>query len=464
VAFSLFPCASSLKKGGRALVLQSEIFARRTVHMKNQNFGRWLAVLALPMIGALAEDSGKTFTAATNLLSLEQVVNEVSSNNSSLKAARANWEAMKQRIPQARAWEDLRGGVDVERRGTTRLDTFTDNEWMVAQELPLSGKNRKRGQVAVAEAAAAFEEYRRRELELTARARAACYRLANAYEQLAVNRKNEELLKQFLGISRAKYEVGKQSQADVLVAETDLGKLLETRYDVERQISEEQSRLNVLMNRPAQAPLGRPAGLAFFPIELSLDHLQAMALAHRPELLAAQRKIEAAQARVDLAKREWIPDPEIRVEARQFNGNGGGIQEYDTGLFFKIPWLNRKKYKAAIAEAQSMKESAEHELEALRKETLGMVRDQLKKIETFHHHTELFRDRIVPLAQQAVKANQAAYETDKAGFLDLIVAQRTALDAESMYWSHLTDYLVAVAELEPSVGADPKRQTGSPAK
>src|SRR5256885_11248385 len=50
-------------------------------------------------------------------------------------------------------------------------------------------------------------------------------RLANAYEQLGVNRKNQELLKQFLEISRAKYETGKQSQADVLVAETDLARL-----------------------------------------------------------------------------------------------------------------------------------------------------------------------------------------------------------------------------------------------
>ena len=426
-----------------------------------------LLIVTVPLaVAATAAEVNKPDDAGgpSDALSPDQVVNEVLRNNPSLKAARANWEAMKQRIPQARAWEDARVGVDVERMETTRFDTFTDNEWMAAQELPLSGKNRKRGQAAVAEAAAAFEEFRRRELDLTARARAACYRLANAYEQLAVTGKNQELLKQFLEISRAKYEVGKQSQADVLVAETDLGKLLETRFDIERQISEEQSRLNVLMNRPAQAPLGRPAGLAFVSVELSLDRLQSMALTHRPELLAAQKKIEAAKARVDLARREWIPDPELRVEARQFNGRGGGIQEYDTGIFFKVPWLNRKKYKAAIAEARSMKESAEHELEALRKETLGMVRDQLKKVETFHHHTELFRDRIVPLAQQAVKANQVSYEADKSGFLDLIVAQRTALDAESMYWSHLTDYLVAVAELEAAVGTDPKRQTDSVAK
>ena len=237
----------------------------------------WICLLIVTAPLAAAAEVNKPFDAAgpSDTLSLDQVVSEVLRNNPSLKAARANWEAMKSRVPQARAWEDARVGVDVERMGTTRFDTFTDNEWMAAQELPLSGKNRKRGQAAVAEAAAAFEEFRRRELDLTARARAACYRLANAYEQLTVTGKNQELLKQFLEISRAKYEVGKQSQADVLVAETDLGKLLETRFDIERQISEEQSRLNVLMNRPAQAPLGRPAGLAFVPVEFSIDRLRS---------------------------------------------------------------------------------------------------------------------------------------------------------------------------------------------
>jgi outer membrane protein TolC len=165
---------------------------------------------------------------------------------------------------------------------------------------------------------------------------------------------------------------------------------------------------------------------------------------------------------VDLAKRQWIPDPELRVEARQYNGRG--LIEYDTGIFFNVPWLNQRKYRAAIAEAKSMKESAEHELESFRKETLGLVRDQLKKVETFHHHAELFRDRIVPLAQQAVKASQSAYETDKGGFLDLIVAQRTLQEVEAMYHNHLSDYLISLAELESLIGADPKRQPQSPDK
>jgi outer membrane protein TolC len=40
------------------------------------------------------------------VFSLDDIVREVLTNNPSLKAATANWLAMKERIPQARAWAD----------------------------------------------------------------------------------------------------------------------------------------------------------------------------------------------------------------------------------------------------------------------------------------------------------------------------------------------------------------------
>src|SRR2546425_9170387 len=95
-----------------------------------------LAVLAITRaIGALQTPDTASSNELSNslggkVLSLDAVVQEVLRHNRSLKVAQANWAAMKQRIPQARAWEDLRAGVDVERAGTTRFDTFTDNEWI----------------------------------------------------------------------------------------------------------------------------------------------------------------------------------------------------------------------------------------------------------------------------------------------------------------------------------------------
>jgi cobalt-zinc-cadmium efflux system outer membrane protein len=392
--------------------------------------------------------------AVTNSLSLDQVVGEVLSNNPSLKAARAEWEAMKERIPQARAWEDPRAGVDVNagRFVTVPQNSFTDQRFMVEQTLPLSGKNRLRGQAAGAEAVNAFEAFRRRTLDATAQARTAYFRLANAYAQLELNRKNAALLRQFAEISRTKYEVGTHSQADVLSAETELAKLEENAFDFQRQISDAQTQLNTLMNRPAQAPLAPPAAQTFQPVTLALARIEGLALAHRPELFMAEKKIEAAQARLDAAHKEWIPEPSFRVAADRYNGASQAISEVSAGFSINLPWFNRTKYKAGIRENQKLLESAQHELEAARLETLALVRDQLKKVETFHHHTELSQSKLLPLAEQRVTATRLGYETDKSGFLDLLTAQQTVQEIESMYWEHLTDYQMALSELEALVG------------
>ncbi|MDB6068731.1 MAG: Outer rane efflux protein [Pedosphaera sp.] len=404
-----------------------------------------------------------TEAAAPGILSLDSVVSAVLSNNPSLKAARANWEAMKERIPQARAWEDPRATVDLNagRFVDVPPNSFTDQRFMVEQPLPLSGKNRLRGRAASADAVSAFEEFRRSELDATAKARTAYYRLANACAQLDVNRKNTALLKQFAEISRTKYEVGTHSQADVLSAETELAKLEENAVDFERQISDAQSRLNALMNRPARAPLGQPAAQVLQPVALSPEKIEGLALAHRPELFMAEKQIEAAQARLDAAHKEWIPDPSVRLEAQRYNGAAQGVSELNAGFSINLPWFNRSKYRAGIRENQKLLERAQHEMEATRVETLAMVRDQIKKVETFHHHTELAKSKLLPLAEQRVVATRLGYEADKANFLELLTAQQSVQEIESMYWEHLADYQMALAELEALIGAplDPSAVT-----
>ena len=388
----------------------------------------------------------------TNVLTLDSVLAEVLAMNPRLKAARANWGAMQARLRQEGAWADPRVGVDIERSGTTRLFTFTDNEWMISQELPLSGKNRTRARAASAEAAAAFADADRRKLELMRDARVAFYNLANTQTQLDLNQRNAELLHQFAEITRIKYEAGTRMQSDVLMAETESLKNQEARRDLEQRVVEAQSRLNVLMNRPASAPLGRAATVDLPIVNYDLGEIETHALLHRPELRIAAQKIAAANARHDLAKRAWIPDPEVRVEARQFNGSGARIQEYDTGIFFNFPWFNRGKYKAGIEEATKNRESAEYELTALENETRGLVREHLQRIQTLHHHYTLFRDKIAPLAQQTVESTRISYSNDKATFLELITAQRTLREVEAMSQQHLTDYLSAVAEFEAMTG------------
>jgi cobalt-zinc-cadmium efflux system outer membrane protein len=391
---------------------------------------------------------------ATGSLTEREVIRAVLQDNQTLKAALAKWEAMKARVPQAKAWEDLRAAVEwrTERSGPMVPNNMMDQMALLEQEIPVSGKNRSRSRAATAEARATFEDLRRMELNLIMRARAAYARLANGYAQLDVNRRNSDLLDQFVQISRSRYEAGVATQSDVLLAQTDAAKLLEMRAAIERQISEEQSALNVLMNRPAQAPLGRPAELVFNPKAFSLKSLQASAVALRPEVRRAQSQIDVESSRLELANRQRFPDPALSLKAQRYNSAAQAVSEVDVGISIPVPWVNWKKYSAGIVEARSSVEEAERQFDAMRTETLGLVRDQVKKIQTSADQYKLYRDNILPLARQAVDATRAAYEASTGGFLELITARRTLQDAESAALNRLVEYEVANAELDAIIG------------
>jgi outer membrane protein, heavy metal efflux system len=417
------------------------------------------SLLYLTLISiAQAEQAGDNPRLSSGRFTQRELIWAVLRANPTLKASRAKWEMMRARVPQARAWEDLRAGGDfrVERSVSIPPNSFMDQAAMLEQEVPISGKNLSRGRAATAEARATFEDFRRAELDVIMRARSAYARLANGYAQLEVNRRNTDLLDQFVRISRSRYETGAATQADVLIAQTDAAKLLEMRADLERQISEAQSALNILMNRPPQSPLGQPSELAFSAQALSLRTLQNIALAQRPELQRAQNRLEAERSRSELARRQWFPDPALNVKAQRYNDAAQAVSEVDVGVSFPIPWLNWTKYKSGILEAQKSIEGASHELDAARSETLGLVRDQLTKIQTAANQYELYRDSILPVARQTVDASRAAYEANTGGFLQLITARRTLQDAESAALNHLVDYKIALAELDAIIGRIPE--------
>ena len=422
---------------------------------KSADTAKWCyATIAAAISAAIALFTVSASAQESRGLTERDVIRAVLRDNQTLKAALARWEIMKARVPQARAWEDLRAGVDwrAERSVNVPPNSFMDQTAMLEQEIPVSGKNRSRSRAATAEARAAFEDLRRMELDLIMRARAAYARLANGYAQLDVNRRNTELLNQFVQISRSRYEAGVATQSDVLLAQTDAAKLLETEADIERQISQEQSALNVLMNRPAQAPLGRPSELVFAPEARSLETLQASAIALRPELRRAQNRVDAERFRLELANRQWFPDPALNVKAQRYNSAAQAVSEVDVGVSIPIPWVNWKKYSAGIVEGRKSVEEVERQFDATRVETLGLVRDQLKKIETSAKQYELYRDDILPLARQTIDATRTAYEASTGGFLELITARRTLQDAESAALNRLVEYEVAIAELDAIIG------------
>jgi cobalt-zinc-cadmium efflux system outer membrane protein len=389
-------------------------------------------------------------------LSLSQVIASVLAHNPMIQSAQAKWFAAKERIPQAAAWEDLRIGTNVVfgRFVSVPANAFTDQLVSVEQMIPLSGKNRSKERVAAAEALGAFEEARRQELDVIAKAKASYYQISNFYQLLDINQADESSLVQSVDNTRAKFEVGTQGQADLLLAENERQKIIEARRDIEQKLSDQESALNVLMNRDPFAPLGHPVVNGDNSLPAPPERLRQLVLANRPEVREAQTKVTAARAKLELAKREWIPDPTVSLEAERYNAASQFVSQVGGGVSINIPWLNGKKYRAEEREAQGELSAAESDFVSAQNESLGLLRNQLEKIETLHHHLELYRDNLLPTARQTVTSYQTDYEADKATLLVLLSSQRNLRELETMYYQDLTDYRVALAELESLVGLD----------
>ncbi len=422
--------------------------------MKTKSLSVLLAT-SLLLCSQIAADGGED-GAASRGLSLTEVTRFVLENNPAIKEAEHRWRAAIQRVRQAYAWDDPRvaGESRVRRFVDVPPNAFMDQTLAIEQLIPITGKNLVRGRTAAAEAFSTFQEARRAQLDVIAKARGTYFQLANAYDQLDINNKNLTSLKQIADISRSRYEAGLETAANALIAETDYSKLQETRRDLERNLSDAQSQLNTVMNRDAFAPLGPPAGATISATELSASRLRAITLAQRPEVQMARAKIDGEKSKLQLAHRAWIPDPAVNIKGQRYNDAAEAVSELDAGLSFTIPWVNPSKYSAAVRESRANLAAAEQGLEREQKEALRLLRDQLAKIETFHHHVELFDDKLVPQAQQAFEATRLSYESGKATFLDWISAQRNLRDIEAMGREHLTHYQVAVAELEAVIGAD----------
>jgi len=386
------------------------------------------------------------------------VTSAVLANNPAIQQALKKWAAAKERVTQEAAWDDLKvsGSSRAARFVDVAPNSFTDQMASVEQIIPLTGKNLVRARIAAADAVEAFERARREQLDVLAKARASYFRLLNATAQLELNRRNLVSLRQIAEVSRSRYEVGKANAAEPLVGEVEASKLLESEQDILRNISTEQSQLNVLMNRDAFAPLGRPDETNIKALNISMMQAREIALANRPEIKIAQARIDMEKSRLGLARRNWIPDPAIKVEAQRYNDAAQAASEVDAGISFTVPWVNPGKYSAAVREAKENLAAAQHEFDRTNAEALGALRDALEKVHTTKHHVDLFRDKLVPQARQAFEANQFAYETGKATFLEWITAQRNLRDLEAMGQQHIADYYAALAELEAVVGADLK--------
>ncbi|MEK7821840.1 MAG: TolC family protein, partial [Planctomycetota bacterium] len=210
-----------------------------------------------------------------------------------------------------------------------------------------------------------------------------------------------------------------------------------------------ETRINTILNRDPEAPLGRPEDYIVYPLSLDLVELEEVAMKQRPELQKFGFAIKRDKSALDLAKKDlYFPDPEFEVMYMQTDTMA---DMWSSKIAFNVPWLWSKN-RARVREAKGTLRAAEAEYLAVKNAVLFEVKDTWTKTINARSTTRIYSDSVIPLAEQSLKAALAEYETEKIDFLTLLDSERTLLSARIQYHMAAVEFETGLAELERAVG------------
>ena len=419
----------------------------RTVRL---HAARWLtALLLLALPGRAAAQDPPPAT-------LEQWLTEAHARNPALRAAREEAAASRQRIAQAWALPDPSFGTMVMGDMLETRVGPQEHVYEVEQLVPFPGKLWQQRAIAKAEAAA-------QATGAEGVAQDVARDIATAYYDLyavdATIRDVEDILeqvKQFEQIAQSRYASQGGGQREVAKAQVEVSQTLERLFVLRQQRDTLIARVNALLGRREDTPIGPVAEPSRPQLTGTLEELLARARTGRPEVRQAEALVSRARHAKRLAGFETLPD--VSVGFRYVDiGNGTTTQPNDgqdawmIPLMIRVPlWANRTI--PAIREAAGSLRAREASLEDAENRTAFEVRDRYYRVVTAARLVELYENALIPEAELAFRSDYAGYEAGRQDALNVIDSERTYLNAKIAYYQTLADYLKQMAELERAVG------------
>ncbi len=391
-------------------------------------------------------------------LDLERLIEEALAANPGLKALEHRTAAAEARVPAAGALQDPSLRLELSNVPFSPFDLdgspMSGRQVTLSQKLPYPGKRKARERAASHAAEAVAGAHRERELTVANMVKQAYYELGFLDRAIAIAERNRSLLKDFVRIAQSKYSVARGPQQDVLKAQVSLSSLRDRLLMLERQRRRTGARLNAVLNRPPGEPVGRAPPIERTPLDIDAGRLWALALGERPLLNRLRARRERWRAVEELADRERRPDFQVSAAWRQrgFREDAvAGSDFFSAGVMLNLPVYQGRRQRE-IAAARAEVRAAEAELEAESRE-LALQIEQLRiDAETHLREMALFRDAIIPQADQSLAAAIAGYQVDEVDFLTLLDSQVTLLNFEIDYYRHLSQYEKTLAQLESVVG------------
>jgi len=333
-------------------------------------------------------------------------------------------------------------------------EDMTMLELGVSQEFPAGGTRalarRRMEQSAVAAEAVAADrrlvvqrEVRRAWTELAY--------LARARELLA---SQTDWVEQMRAAARARYASGEGKQLEVLQAGLDVAMLREQQLDLERDEAMRRAQLGRWIGEEEAARAGPFSLPARAPLE-PLAALESRLTSH-PAQLDYERRIEAAETGVDLAKQGrkpgWMLDVSYGFRSGRMADGESRSDMLSAMVSVDLPLFrgNRqdREVAAARADARGLHDMHDDHL----REMLAMLNEAWWVAERTAELERFYESDLLPLAEQSVQAALLAYGSNRSMIDDVIAARRAALETSLKHLRMAADRAQARYDVEYLAG------------
>jgi outer membrane protein TolC len=390
---------------------------------------------------------------------LEDYLKYAALNNPGLEAAFNQWKAALERVTQVTSLPDPRFNYayyieEVETRVGPQRQKFG-----ISQTFPWFGKLKLKGDAALEAAHAEKERYEKTKLDLFHRVKSAYYEYYYIGRAVAITKEHINLLVNLESVARTRFKTGHASHTAVIQAQVEFGKL-DDRFRALESLQEPiVAKLNAILNRPSAASLPWPQTIPYDNPAFTDKEALKWLIERNPDVKRLEFLEKKEQFTTELAGKNYYPDITIGLdyvdtdEALMPGTPDSGKDPVIAKASINLPiWYS--KYRAVEREArlrhavvQEERVNTENQLKADLKLVLYHFRDAERKI-------DLYRDTLIPKADQALKVAQLGFQAGKVSFISLIDAERLLLEFQLAYERALADRAERLSEIETFVNKD----------
>ncbi|MET0151324.1 MAG: efflux transporter outer membrane subunit [Candidatus Binatia bacterium] len=325
-----------------------------------------------------------------------------------------------------------------------------------AFELDVWGRLRRASEAARAELLASEATRHTVVLTLVADVASTYLELRERDLELEITRSTASARRQSLGIVRDRFEAGLTSALDLGQAETDVASTEALIPDLERQVTQTENRLSILLGRyPGEIRRGSPLSGQVFPPEIPAG-LPSALLERRPDIRQAEEDLVAANARIGVAKAAFFPQITL---TGAFGSESialsdlftGPARTWQFGPRVTVPIFNAGRNRANLELAEAEEQEALIRYEQAVQQAFREAEDAL----VAHRKTRealVARREAVRASRETLNVAESRYASGLTTYLNVLDTQRTQLAAEIAESQTLLSQLVAVVQVYRALG------------